>query len=195
MAIQFQCSGCSQPIEVDDEHAGKTATCPYCQRLIAIPLSSTIEPRPAVMARALSDEPAQPIARAWLAQGARRQAISYGNYAIVCTSIMLLLCGAFIWRSVLIASRNGLLRVGETFALEDQKKYLELIQHDPFIIGPAWGALFFSLFGVVLGVASLRQAARGNWRGILSCVICGLFLLCQCGSALVMGPVFGVTDI
>jgi DNA-directed RNA polymerase subunit RPC12/RpoP len=42
MAIRFQCSGCSQPIEVDDEWASRAVVCPYCRRTVTAPGSSTL---------------------------------------------------------------------------------------------------------------------------------------------------------
>ncbi len=42
MAIRFQCSSCSQPIEVDDEWASKAVACPYCRKTITAPGESTI---------------------------------------------------------------------------------------------------------------------------------------------------------
>jgi hypothetical protein len=49
MAIQFHCVGCSQPIEVDNEFAGRTAMCPYCRRVVTVPAESTLrELAPAV---------------------------------------------------------------------------------------------------------------------------------------------------
>ena len=44
MAIQFACPGCSQPIEVDDEIAGKSAACPYCQHVVTVPDQTTYSP-------------------------------------------------------------------------------------------------------------------------------------------------------
>ena len=43
MAIRFRCSGCSQPIEVDDEWASKLVACPYCRQTIAAPSESTLD--------------------------------------------------------------------------------------------------------------------------------------------------------
>lgn len=43
MTIQFQCSGCRQPIEIDDEWGGKQVACPYCRRTITAPEFSTLE--------------------------------------------------------------------------------------------------------------------------------------------------------
>ena len=42
MAIRFQCSACTQPIEVDDEWARKAVACPYCRRTITAPGESTL---------------------------------------------------------------------------------------------------------------------------------------------------------
>ncbi len=42
MAIRFQCSSCSQPIEVDDEWACQPVGCPYCRRTITAPAQSTL---------------------------------------------------------------------------------------------------------------------------------------------------------
>jgi hypothetical protein len=42
MAIRFQCGACSQPIEVDDEWAGKAVACPYCHKTVTAPVESTL---------------------------------------------------------------------------------------------------------------------------------------------------------
>ena len=42
MAIQFNCPGCRQPVEVDDEWAGQHVACPFCQRVVTAPSESTI---------------------------------------------------------------------------------------------------------------------------------------------------------
>lgn len=44
MAIQFICSGCRQPIEVDPEWAGQTVMCPYCRYVQTAPAESTFRP-------------------------------------------------------------------------------------------------------------------------------------------------------
>lgn len=40
MAIQFGCENCRQPIEVDDEAAGRQAQCPYCRAIVQVPAFS-----------------------------------------------------------------------------------------------------------------------------------------------------------
>jgi hypothetical protein len=43
MAIQFHCPGCRQPVEVDDEWAGKLVACPYCRRTVTAPAESLLD--------------------------------------------------------------------------------------------------------------------------------------------------------
>ena len=48
MAIRFQCGGCNQPIEVDDEWGGRVVACPYCRRVASAPSVSTLDPGDAI---------------------------------------------------------------------------------------------------------------------------------------------------
>lgn len=192
MAIQFRCTGCQQPIEVDDEHAGRAAACPYCQRVVTIPMASTLEPQAVVVARRLMDkeapmpgiDPARAIAR--------QQAASYGNFALVCTILTLAMCGIFFVRIVTLAAESGILSPGVVPGEADQKRLMELASRDALVIGPAYGALFFALFGLGFGIGSIRRSAQGNWRGILSCIVCGLYVLCQCGGVVMAGARFAL---
>ena len=40
MPIEFQCSGCGNTLRVPDEHAGRQAKCPVCERISEVPLVS-----------------------------------------------------------------------------------------------------------------------------------------------------------
>lgn len=42
MAVRFQCGKCHQPIEADDEWAGRDVRCPYCHQAVTAPLKSTL---------------------------------------------------------------------------------------------------------------------------------------------------------
>lgn len=187
MAIQFRCTGCSQPIEVDDEHAGRAAACPYCQCVVTVPMASTLDPQTLVRARRLTDEQGAPPSVNPARVLARQQAASYGNFALVCTILTLAMCGVFFMRFVTIAANSGILSPGVMPAEADQKRLMELAARDALVIGPAYGALFFALFGLGLGIASIRRSAQGNWRGVVSCVVCGLYVLCQCGGVVMAG--------
>lgn len=43
MAIRFQCAGCGEPIEIDDQWAAKPVVCPYCRKTITAPSESTLQ--------------------------------------------------------------------------------------------------------------------------------------------------------
>ena len=157
MPIQFCCTSCGQPIEVDAEHAGKTAACPYCQHVISVPTESTYHPDAAVTARPAATPlpasgygrelsgPPSPVAgpppqppTAWPGSEAslepsprQRAARTFGNYALVCTGIAV------------------------------------------------------ALFAAGLSISSLVQDRRGNWRAIVSLIGSGALLLCNCGGAVV----------
>lgn len=51
MAIQFSCSNCLNPIEVDDQYAEQMATCPYCRTVLKVPSTSTLESEQPISAR------------------------------------------------------------------------------------------------------------------------------------------------
>ncbi len=44
MPIEFQCTHCQNVLKVGDEHAGKSARCPSCKAVTAIPLDSEVIP-------------------------------------------------------------------------------------------------------------------------------------------------------
>ncbi len=43
MAIQFRCTGCGQPIEVDDEFADRMVGCPFCKTTVQAPATGRLD--------------------------------------------------------------------------------------------------------------------------------------------------------
>src|SRR5580765_4777196 len=41
MPIRFVCPSCQQPLEIDDQWAGQSVACPYCNRVVTAPATST----------------------------------------------------------------------------------------------------------------------------------------------------------
>jgi hypothetical protein len=196
MPIQFCCAQCGQPIEVDDEHAGQTATCPYCRHVMSIPQQSTYQPEAAVAARALGGSAGEwapaggPTAELPPAPGRRpavvpaprqRAARTLGSFALLCALLALLLMGAGGLRALSIAVRSGKLAPASTPTPADITELQQQAAKDPWVAGPQLGATLFALVGLVLAIASLVQATTGNWRGLTAGIICGLFFLCLCG--------------
>ncbi len=203
MSIQFLCTSCQQPIEVDDEHAGKSAACPYCRNLVSVPHESTYSPVEAVTARpagrpygaaGLPTDPdifvrsLPPLDPMQAAQ--RAAASSFGTYALLCAALVAVLFAVATVRLINVMARAGLLPQADRPSGLDVEKINELVAGDPWIIGPAFGAMFFALAGLGLSIASLTRFARGNWKAITACVLCGLYMLCNCGGAL-FGPALG----
>jgi DNA-directed RNA polymerase subunit RPC12/RpoP len=195
MAIRFCCSQCGQPIEVDNEHAGQTAACPYCRHVMSVPRDSTYSPEAAVPARPLSGVagtqpeamgPLTEVPPAVAAAAARQHgARTYGGYALICTALALILIGVAVVRAGTLYFQSGKL-TGPTPPTASEMGDLQLqAAKDPLVVGPTLGAVFFALVGLVLAIVSLAQARSGNWRGLTAAIICGLFLLCYCGGTMV----------
>ena len=206
MSIQFCCPQCQQPIEVDDEHAGRVAACPYCHHHVTVPAESTYHPQQTLIARpaapgastgygadqqvppqyagpapipvrsAPSAGPVDPIVL-MRQQRARR----YGNYALICAAIVVLAVAVGTIRAATVLMRSpGFSHTSTTLSPQLQKEILQ----DRWYVGSAFVMLLASMVGVALAIPSLFQHSRGNWQAIVSVVICGLCLLCNCGAGL-----------
>ncbi len=210
MPIQFCCTSCGQPIEVDAEHAGKTAACPYCQHVISVPTESTYHPDAAVTARPaatplpasgygreLSAAPssvggpspqpptAWPGSEASLGPSPRQQAArTFGNYALVCTGIAVALFAATAASGLALVLKQG--APGRNSAsLQDIMKQMEGTPSMAWVNTASFAMLLFALAGVGLSISSLVQDRRGNWRAIVSLIGSGSLLLCNCGGAVI----------
>ncbi len=213
MAIQFRCPGCEQPIEVDDEYAGQTAACPYCRRVVTVPVESTLGSEGSAPARPAEAEPAPPASpvageRATPAvtppplppQGPcgeglhvgpcgptprERAARTYGNYALICTVLLVLLFGAIVGYSAIQMAQEVMKHPGSQPSPERVQEIQQELTRNGLVIAANIGTIFFGLAGLVLSIVSLTQGRQGNWRAILSLVICGLAVLCICGGSVV----------
>lgn len=193
MAIQFPCTQCGQPIEVDDEHAGKTAACPYCQAHVAVPLSSTYAPEQSVsalpptppppgMSEVPSPAPVMGPMAPQIAPARPASSRAWGNYALVCTVLVIGLFAAGMVRGYVVAIQAGFSPTSAPSA-ESWQQLQQRTGGEVVAPGLYFGSLFFAVVGLVLGIVSVVQSV--DWRGILAIVICGLFMLCVCGIYLV----------
>lgn len=203
MAIQFCCTHCGQPIEVDEEHAGKTAACPYCHHLIGVPQESTYQPGFAVNARPASNAPAgtgptpddQPGIRPvpYSLEGVpppsirQQHALIFGKFALLCAVVAVVLLACMLVAATRVALRIGVPTGYPTMSPEMIEQF-QKAPEAPWITMSQCGWGLFAISGTVLAVVSLMQSARGNWRGWTSLAVCGGMLLCICG-AFVLGLV------
>ncbi len=202
MAIQFRCSHCQKPIEVDDEHAGGEALCPFCRQRVPVPDASTLAPAarpveptgeaPTVAPGpdvpeppALHTLPAMPSAEALARQMAAR---SFARYAIVSALLCYGLFFSVLGYGCVVSVRafvaiSGSGQPPTTQQIEQaQKELMESLQSQPWVQAAQLGATFFALVGTLLAIVSLRQQRTGNWPAVLSLVGCGLYMTCTCGS-------------
>ena len=197
MAIQFRCAGCSQPIEVDDEYAGQNATCPYCRHIIRVPAESSLnvgdiapaQPPDGPLPPSLTEPSAT---EQWQAPseelhiGPRplthreHTARSWGNYALIFAALAIGMFGS----AAIYSAALYLEMVQGTPESQPSSQQIEELQRTvseiPWLIPVELGGMFFAVLGVCLGLASLSQSARGNWRGWISVIGCGGLLLCIC---------------
>ncbi len=202
MPIQFSCTSCSEPIEVDDEHAGQTAACPYCRHVVTVPQESTYHPDAAIQARPTTPDASrggdhaddeEKRAASWGAgadletaqvSARRRAAATFGNFGLICTVLACVLFGIATVRAMYVVLGSAAATQPGPLSLADMPEAQQALAGDPWYMGPIMGALFFAVVGLVLSIVSVVQEKRGNWRGFIGIVVCGLFLLCTCGSAL-----------
>jgi len=187
MSIQFACTNCGQPIEVDDEHAGESAACPYCHHVVTVPQESTYKPEAAVPARPATGSP-HPAAGGYGADLGAERGRRLGSYGLICTGItIVLLVIASIVAGYMIASRPGGLPQGK-MSNEQMEKLMVEIGHAPAIQGLSIAAFVAALVGLTFGVVSVSQARAGNWRGWLALVVCGAYVVCNCATPLLIRP-------
>ncbi len=197
MAIQFRCAQCGHPIEVDDQHAGQTAACPYCRHVMNVPQQSTYEPDAAVPARPLDDVPAEtgPASRMRLPEQTlastprQRGARTFGSYALSCMLVAIALFAIGVTRSALLLRGSGAALTASQPTPEQFRDFEAQVRQfgmDPWVAIPQYAGLFFALAGLVLGIVSLSQGIRGNWRGLVAVVVCALFFLCLCAGVVIL---------
>jgi endogenous inhibitor of DNA gyrase (YacG/DUF329 family) len=203
MAIQFQCPGCQQPIEVDSEHAGRVAACPYCQRVVTVPPESTYRPEALAAARptaaplgAVAAERPFPAAEG-LHVGANirpgeRAARVMGAYALLCAGLVIaLFIGMLVPAVAALTNRLSLWSATQPSGSQPSPAEISEIQRDLMKDLPAhkWflplscGAEVATVLGLALSIASVARLRRGNWAGITALIICACFLFCFCAGA------------
>ena len=206
MSIQFACPGCSQPVEVDSEHAGGVATCPYCRNVVNVPQESTYRAEAAPPARPAGGE-AYPPAHTIPSPADElhpqsppprlHRARKYGFCALACFGIVVVLfvtmmapiVGAFLERAGISTETQPAELTPEDMS-RIQGEIMQEMQSESWFLGVSCASNVFAIVGLALSVASVAHCRKGNWPGILALILCGLCALCFCGGALLQfaGP-------
>lgn len=185
MAIQFQCAKCHSPIEVDDDAAGRLATCPYCDTVVNVPtesmhLDTPVEARPAN----LPPQPGMPPLPTEDQDAAQRSAArSWAIGALVCTGLMLAcVFGMLVAMMSILMQNHSPAEIQQMDQAEMTKLIEQVVTDKPWLGVLQIGSLFFGLAG--LGLATMSLRIRTNWMAWVALPICGLYMLCNCGGLL-----------
>jgi len=195
MAIQFQCPSCRQPIEVDDEWAAQPVACPYCQKTVTAPETSTFLPQaPRGVASPLAADalPAEPAAGA-AEQGlgaevytpVRSDANPLALWALI-SSFAAVAC--FVVYIVLVGPYLTSIGAETATPQEVQNRLLSDMQQGklPDAMFAAGVAVMLGLalwvLSIILGVIALRKPTRRG-MSIAALVLSGGMLLMLCFGA------------
>lgn len=190
MAIQFYCANCTKPIEVDDQHAGLAATCPFCGSVAQVPRTSTYRPGMPVASPVNADRatgeavvhtPGPPHPEAPRAALGRQM----GRWSLICTGLAVVLYVCCVIGQTVILFQQFPPPQQPTMKQIQEFNQLVVQKHPWLVATQLVGTLLVGL-GLALGVATLVLRPRGNWQGMLSVSVSGLFLLCLCTGSLVV---------
>ncbi|MFQ5422529.1 MAG: hypothetical protein ACE5F9_00960 [Phycisphaerae bacterium] len=177
MAIQFACTACGQPIEVDDELADQVVTCPFCRKTVTAPSQSNLapgpHPAPSESTPAMPYAPQDPVAAAVPAGTNRFSWIALGcvGVSIVCMIVLSVVVGSIMQDIGPIDDPKELSsRLKEEIQGNSAAPILSLIS--------ILGACAFPLAGVVFAVVALARRTPPRWPAITAlCLVGGLVLL------------------
>ncbi|MCH8968207.1 MAG: hypothetical protein IIA66_03700 [Planctomycetes bacterium] len=184
MAIQFNCPGCRQPVEVDDEWAGEHVTCPFCQRVVTAPAESTITTLQNDLpptARRLSPSGPGGMVATGTAATPRYNRLAAVGFGLSLAAIFLLILGQIMLQFVVD-------EMGKNPTFEEQQKKTMELYNDPESAGRmllGLGSLGLSfvcwLAGVIVSaIAATRKDLPGHRLAIagITCSILIPLLFC-----------------
>ncbi len=185
MAIQFNCPGCRQPVEVDDEWAGEHVACPFCQRVVTAPTESTITTLQHDLpptARRLSPLGPGGMVAAGAATPPRYNRMATVGFGFSLAAILLMILGTILLKPILD-------QLDPNRTIEEQQKKMMELANDPEFAGRILlgvGSLGLSfvcwLAGLIFSaIAATRKDLAGRRLAIagIGCSVLCLLLFCS----------------
>lgn len=207
MAIQFECMACHQPIEVDDEWAGKTVACPFCHSRVnapaesqpfepVVPTASPVTPQASQLPQVSADPAFGQPAPALMQPARNRLAIiaaALAGIMLISLITMRSIQGAHIAElEKLNARMAALMKDGKGMMQASQTAMMEFLDANQGSV-PAWMMAWYALmfFSGILWVATLVCALLGvrfplhRRYAVGALVVCGFTpILCCCGGGI-----------
>jgi len=207
MAIQFFCTSCGQPIEVDDNMADLAVTCPYCQKVVTAPRQTDLTGRPQAASGGVGaggEAIAPPGGPAMFAPGGalptglalgpppRRTIVGWISLAcILLAAVVVLYASVATW--LLVKDLNldpGSMTPNQMqqFGEEMQKRAAE---RPGLRIASAVGGCVLPVAALIMAIAALVTGGRPRWPAITTLVILGAGICLMCAGLLLRGAMPG----
>ncbi len=180
MAIQFFCPACRQPIEVDNDVANQTVTCPYCQKVVTAPPQSdpsiALAPTGARSTPAIGEASAPSLVAPYAGSSARPNKLAWAS--LICVIVCV---ASWVVLNVVVAKMIGPITHTLT-PQEAQKRLSEATSSHPgmtvtLAIGFAGGCLV-PVVGVGLAIAALVSRRPPRWPAVVAlCILGGLIAI------------------
>lgn len=193
MAIQFTCSKCQNPIEVDDEFANQMATCPYCRAVLKVPSISTLDDQQPIDARPLQPTqnapgaPPQPVelsSDSTMDAGQPDLAAKSRNwgYASIALAVFALVVSVMWMFSIAVQAASlvpGIEQQTDPFDPELNRQVqaaAHQVATQPAFVMTAIGTLALGLVAVIVGMMGVRSKA--TWQAMIGVVLGVISITC-----------------
>lgn len=187
MAVQFNCSSCGKPIEIDDEFAGQSVTCPYCRTVVRA-VAGGSAPVASPLGGAISaDVPPQMGAMPFVPPPAARPNW-FATASMICGLIIIVTLCVAVGTMVPIAKKyapNG--QVNPADAEKIQKEFVQ----QPIMKIFSVTNMVAAIVGFVFAILGLTRRQGRKWQAIVGLTLCSLVL--ACGALGIIGSVMAPT--
>ena len=178
MAIQFQCSGCGQPIEVDDEAANQQASCPYCNIIVRVPTSVESDVTPArhfsgaaaVMQTAIPSPQPQPVvprptAYAVAPAEPRRATLGFISLVLFVIAVALYVVATVLSAQMMVDSLGS---ANETPNIQELMELsTKVLESKPWLPILSFLSMLLGMTSIGLAIGSLVRREGPRWPAIL----------------------------
>lgn len=183
MPIQFFCPACRQPIEVDDEVANQTVTCPYCQKVVMAPPRSDPTIRHSAPDARLP-EPVGPIPPG-IERLAPPAGPPTGPNKLAWASLLCVIVCVISWVCLNVVILKMIGPVTQPLTPQDaQKRLSEATSAHPaltiLLVISFVGGCVVPLAGIGLAIAALFSKRSPRWPAIVALCILGVLLVIAC---------------
>ncbi|MFQ5494127.1 MAG: hypothetical protein ACE5EX_01995 [Phycisphaerae bacterium] len=199
MAIRFLCQSCGQPIEIDDEWAGKTVACPYCRTTVTAPHETTLDRVDQIpTASPVAPEASPPSDSAWtggdtIMSAPPRNTIATVALGLALGTVLLITISAQLMSAHRLEMEEMQEQMAQSESWGEQMRAMSEYYESSGGQPPAWmiglSVLLFATCltwaaSLVCGIIGLRRPFRRG-RAVAAVAIAGLLpVLFCCGGAM-----------